>query len=120
LGVDRSRNRGEREQEEQDQGGAHRGEHPPAPAQPADQPEPGGPVGRFRFALDRGGGPGLVWLRHQITGSNPATHPCSWATRPPHHPVTSSRPTVTSMAPPIRVMRTVWRRSALIAYSALR
>src|SRR5262245_30833173 len=84
LRQQRSRNGRHRKQQQQDQCSAHAGEVAP---EPPDLPH-------------TGTDPGPTLVFNQMS-------------RSPHRPVASAKPTRISMAPPIRVTQTLFRRTAL-------
>ena len=114
---------GQREQEQQHQRGAHRGEPAPAVAQHRSQhPQRcGARFGRRWRALGRPGRRGHGYS----TGVKPAIEVCTVASSPAHSPVRSSRPTATiSTPPPIWIARACRRsqpnaRTARAAPSAI-
>ena len=103
LRDDRARDGGQRQQEQQHQGGAHRGELAPRPAQQLAE-------GELAGATPGVGPDGLS--RHQTLVSKVLTR-WIWiqVTSSPHQPVTSSTPTATSISPPTRVTHCWWRRT---------
>ena len=101
----RAGDRGEREQEQQDQRGAHRGQLSPDPPGQLERPH--------RSGRGPGFGPGLGLLPgHQTPVSKPGkNHPRIQSTSTPHQPVTSSSPTAISITPPMAVTHCWWRRT---------
>ncbi len=111
----RAGDRGQGEQEEQDQRGAHRGELAPRPAQQLARAHVlGGVRGRGRRGRHPGAG-------HQTLVSKPTMRcTCIQLTIQSHQPVTSSTPTRISITPPSRVTQAWWRRTKPNAPSARR
>ena len=135
LRDDRSGNRGQREQEQQDQGGPHRGHLAPGPARHLAQVQLAGPSLAAGVALGGVGVPlGPLALRlarglvladvvlpaHRDTSVELIRLIWSQVTAWSHQPVTSRTPTSTSIRPPIRVTQTWWRRMTPNAPSARR
>ena len=99
LREDRARDRADRQQQQEEQRRAHARQLPPGPAQPAERPRAG--AGRRR----------VVRSEHRPEAvDEPGLQPAG--SSPPTAPVTSSRPTARSSAPPSSWMPRWWRRSA--------
>ena len=124
LRHDRPGHRRDGEQQQQDEGGAHAGQLPPAPADPADEAERGlddiagsGAVGVV------GGTQRVAHVRRARARARPAMEsvaqsgsgtlvntPCSCAIIALHTPVTMSMPRAMSRTPPMMLTARMWRR----------
>ena len=104
LRDDRAGHGGQREQQQQDQRGAHRRQLAPGPAHQLAGTE----LPRAPFAAGVGAGT-VLHVGHTATSNPPTSWICSHCTIQSHQPVTSRTPTTTSIAPPTR-MTSSWRR----------
>ena len=110
LGEDRARDGCQREEQQQDEGRAHRGELAPRPARELARCHRGGQSRRLP----------VLAAGHTATSNSLTIWTWIHCTMTSHQPVSRSRPTATSIRPPARITHFWWRRMTAKAESARR